>query len=170
MNEQKKQSLLNVIIVILVIALVMMIVSIVYEEIINMKKQPLQNTNAPIVNEQEENEDVEKKEEIESDNAITEEESNVSEEENNEEQLPVEDQNDEEYVGEEENSTEKEPEMSTDEKAIDLVKKEWGQDNSVTFSIEKKNGTKYRVAVRDSSTTVLAWYEVDTSTWKVSEY
>ena len=39
-----------------------------------------------------------------------------------------------------------------------------------TFNIEKKNGTKYRVAVRDNSTSVLAWYEVDTQNWKVSEY
>ena len=38
------------------------------------------------------------------------------------------------------------------------------------FTIEKKNGTNYRVAVRDNSTTVLAWYEVDTQNWNVSEY
>ena len=65
---------------------------------------------------------------------------------------------------------EEEPEMSTDEKVIDLVKKEWGKDDSVTITIEKKNGNKYRVAVRDTSTTVLQWYEVNIDTWKVSEY
>ena len=41
----------------------------------------------------------------------------------------------------------------------DEVFTSWGKDDSVTFSIEKKNGNKYRVAVRDSSTTVLQWYE-----------
>ena len=74
-----------------------------------------------------------------------------------------------EYVGEEENNSQKETSQSNDEKAIDLVKKEWGNDDSVTFSIEQKNGTKYYVAVKSENEPTV-WYEVDTETWKVSEY
>jgi len=154
MKKQKKQNLLNAIITILVIALVMMVVSVVYEEKINMSKQPTQSTNAPVID-KDSKDDVEEK-----DKEIVEEEK--------EEELPTED--DEEYLGEEENKTEEEPKMTTDEKVIDLVKKEWGEDDSVTVNIEKKNGNKYRVAVRDTSTTVLQWYEVDIETWEVSEY
>ena len=160
MKKQKKQNLLTAIIIILVIALAMLVGSIVYEEIINMNKQQTQNTLAPET-EDEEPDNTNKNEEIldetESENQVEDEEKTETTDE------------EQEYVGEEESNVE-EPIQSKDEKVIDLVKKEWGQDDSVTFSIEKKNGSKYRVAVRDNSTTVLAWYEVDTETWEVSEY
>ena len=79
-----------------------------------------------------------------------------------------------EYVGEEEQkleneTVEQETPKSNDEKAIELAKKEWGDDNTVTFSVEKKKDTKFYVAVK-SAATVLQWYEVDTETWKISEY
>ena len=170
MKKQKKQSLLNATIVILVIALVMMVGSIIYEEKINMSKQPIQNTNAPTVNEQENSETENEYENTDDDKTIIEEIDTNTDTEINEEELPVEENKNEVYVGEEENITSKEPEMATDEKVVDLVKNEWGKDESVTFSIEKKNGKKYRVAVRNSSTTVLAWYEVNIETWEVSEY
>ena len=128
MEKQKKQNLLTAIIIILVIALIMMLGSIVYEEKINMSKQPIKDTSAPAQNEEDKD--------------------NI--EENEDELL--------------------ETTQSNDEKAIDLVKKEWGNDDTVTFSIEKKDGAKYRIAVRNSSTTVLQWYEVDIETWQVSEY
>jgi len=51
-----------------------------------------------------------------------------------------------------------------------IMNSEIYNDNPVIFSIEKKNGNKYRVAVRDSSTTVLQWYEVNIENWEVSEY
>lgn len=157
MKKQKKQTILNLIITILVIALILMIGSIVYEEIINVNKQQLtQNTSTPVIKDVE----IDDLDEIENEKDIVEEEK---------EEIPVEDSK-EEFIGEEENKTEEKPEKTTDEKVIDLVKKEWGQDDSVIFSIEKKNGTKYRVAVRNSSTTVLQWYEVNTETWEVSEY
>ena len=177
MNEQKKQNILTAIIIILILTLVLLIGSIVYEEVININKQQIQNTNAPGYNEEEKeeseenvpNEDEVVNEEI--DNTTDEEEiDSEADKENKEENLPVEDNKKEEYVGEEENTTTEKTEISVDDKVIDLVKKEWGQDSSVTFNIEKKNGTKYRVAVRDNSTSVLAWYEVDTQNWKVSEY
>ena len=163
MREQKKQNVLTAIIVILVIALVMMVGSIIYEEKINMSRQPIQNVNTPDINDDEEEIKVEEDDEVTS--GEEEAEGEEIETETETEEIPKE----EEYVGEEESTTE-EPEISIDQKVMDLVKKEWGQDNSAIFSIEKKNGTKYRVAVRDSSTTVLAWYEVDIENWEVSEY
>ena len=51
------------------------------------------------------------------------------------------------------------------QKAIDLVKKEWGEDTSVSFSFEyiNENG-KYVVSVRDkSSATVKNYFRVDIS-------
>ena len=58
---------------------------------------------------------------------------------------------------------------SNDEKEIELAEKEWGEDDSVKFSIEEKKGSKYYVAVKRDAT-VISWYEVDTETWKISEY
>ena len=52
---------------------------------------------------------------------------------------------------------------------IELAKKEWGEDNSVTFNIEEKDGDKYYVAVKKDATTI-KWYEVDTDKWTISEY
>ena len=166
MKKQKKQNLLTAIIIILVIVLAMLVGSIVYEEMINMNRQQPQETLNPTVNEDEENHSneevvpVEKEDEIQVENW-----NEVKEEEKTE--TP---DNEQEYVGEEESNAQEETTENKDDKAIQLVKKEWGEDKTVTFNIEKKNGTKYRVAVRDNSTTVLAWYEVDTETWEVSEY
>lgn len=155
MKKQKKQSLLSNLIGILVIALIMMLASIVYEEKANMDNQQSQNTV------QQKDEASEKqpsaKEEKEE---LQDEETVKNEKENNEEQ---------EFVGEEENNKE-DSTLNKDEKVIQLVKKEWGEDESVTFSIVDKSTSKYRVSVISSSTAVLQWYEVDTETWEVSEF
>lgn len=71
--------------------------------------------------------------------------------------------------------TEEEPEVSTnmqetttneladDEKAINMVKQEWGADANATFKIDDKNENgKYVIGVVDKNTSkVVAWYEVD---------
>ena len=164
MKKQKKQNLLTAIIILLVIALAMLVGSIVYEEMINMNKQT-QNTWNPTINQDEENNSNKENEILE--NETQGENENLNEVE--EEKIDTTDK-EQEYVGKEESNSQEETTENKDNKAIQLVKKEWGEDKTVTFSIEKKNGTKYRVAVRDNSTTVLAWYEVDTETWEVSEY
>lgn len=76
-------------------------------------------------------------------------------------------------IGREEKESEEESKNSTgnnDEKAIELVKKEWGDDqSSVYFNIENKNGTKYTITVRSSETTeAIAWYDVDVETEKIT--
>ena len=62
----------------------------------------------------------------------------------------------------EETSLENEPE-TPEEKAIEIVKENWGEDDSVYFACEKKQDDgKYPVAVRDkNSTKALYWYYVD---------
>ncbi|MBQ9297878.1 MAG: hypothetical protein IJ223_02400 [Clostridia bacterium] len=54
-------------------------------------------------------------------------------------------------------------EQNNDEKAINMVKQDWGEDNNVTFKIDEKNENgKYVIGVVDKNTTrVLVWYEVD---------
>ena len=99
---------------------------------------------------------------------------NVEETPEKEENLPQKQEpTKEEYVGEEEKEAEQEnvasQAQSKDEKAIELAKKEWGEDNSVTFNIEEKDGDKYYVAVKKDATSI-KWYEVDTDKWTISEY
>lgn len=62
--------------------------------------------------------------------------------------------------------TEEEVPKTDLEKAIDIVKKDWGKDESVYFAEDGKttNG-EYIIAVRDKNTTrALAWYTVNIST------
>lgn len=158
MKKQKKQRLLSMVIIILVIALIMMIGAIIYEERINILKQTSIDTNTN------------------TDTALPKEErDNIDENIDKDEDLkdvieqPDEPKKETEYVGEEENNASKDSDQSKEEKAISLVKKEYGDDESVTFSIEQKDGTKYYVAVKNQDTETI-WYEVDIETWKVSEY
>lgn len=158
MKKQKKQNILTAIIIILVIALIMLVGSAVYEEITNINKEKLKDTvsSTELENEDQEQEEVQEKEE------------EVPEEPKNEE---VEEQPKEEYVGEEEQevNTKEDTTKTKDERAIELAKNEWGEDDTVTFSVEEKKGSKYYVAVK-SDAIVITWYEIDTETWEISEY
>ena len=51
---------------------------------------------------------------------------------------------------------------NTDETALGLVKKEWGEDNTVYYTIDDQKDNIYTVSVRSKSTTEqLAEYEVN---------
>ena len=147
MKKKKEQNILTLIIVLAIIALAIIIGSIIYEEQIGENKEAVESIAIPAIEEKQET-----IEPVESENIIQEEET-------------------EEYVGEEEQETQKEETIpqNKDEKAIDLVKKEWGEDDTVTFNVEKKNGSKYYVAVKKDAT-VISWYEVDTENWEINEY
>lgn len=56
-------------------------------------------------------------------------------------------------------------------KAIEIVKKEWGNTNGYEFAIDyKNNDEEYVIAVRDSNTTrVMGWYVVNAQTGECSE-
>ncbi len=140
----KKQNILTVIIVIAVIALIGIIGYVAYEEITNRNKVETEPT--PQVEEKQE-------------------EDKTTEE-------PIEEKEpEEEYVGEEEKETQKEEntQISKDEKAIQLAKQTYGEDDTVTFSIEEKKDNIYYIAVK-SNATVISWYEVNTDDWTISEF
>ena len=147
MKKKKEQNILTLIIVLAIIALAIIIGSIIYEEQIGENKEAVESIAIPAIEEKQET-----IEPVESENIIQEEET-------------------EEYVGEEEQETQKEETTTKnkDEKAIDLVKKEWGEYDTVTFNVEEKNGSKYYVAVKKDAT-VISWYEVDTENWEINEY
>lgn len=158
MKKRKKSMLLSIIIVVLVIVLITMVYEIIVEEKnrtgeemdISCNEVKIENPKEESnVGELEAEPEISDTEEIEKTKEIEKTEEVGNEEEN-----------------ESENTT-----QNVEQKVIDIVKKQWGEDDdSVTVTIEKKNGTKYRAAVRDASTTVLQWYEVDTENWKISEY
>ena len=147
MSKNKSQKVLNIIIVLLVIALIAMIGLVIYD--------------SKIANNEEKNVDVSKTE--------------INQNQNNqvvEEEIQEETDNSEEYVGEEEKESQEEEttELSNDEKALQLAKKEWGEDdNTVTYSIEEKKGNIYYIAVKSNATTI-SWYQVNTETWEISEF
>lgn len=147
---KKIQNILTAVIIIAVVGLMGIIVWIGYNQIINSQKE--ENTT----------------------NTITTNETNttnntVVEEDKEEESTPIESNDD--YIGieEEESNQEENIEKSTDEKAIDLAKETWGEDTSVTFSIERKDGNVYYIAVRSNATTI-SWYQVNIDTWEINEY
>lgn len=82
-------------------------------------------------------------------------------------------------IGKEEEETQKEIEKEeknnttksiTEKEAINLVKKEWGEDDTVYFTVANKDSDNYYISVNDNSTTsVLSWYTVNIKTGEVSE-
>ena len=59
-------------------------------------------------------------------------------------------------------STSNNDDENTDETALGLVKKEWGEDNTVYYTIDDQKDNIYTVSVRSKSTTEqLAEYEVN---------
>ena len=56
-------------------------------------------------------------------------------------------------------------EENNQEKAINIAKKDWGEDNSVYFSFEGIDESgKYMVCVRDQETRALRFYKIDINT------
>ena len=101
-------------------------------------------------------------------NAISEEENEVSENLTNQEQIKGEEEtkpesNENKAENTVSDNTNNEEEESGDEAAINLAKKEWGEDdNTVYYTIDTKSNDTYTISVRSKSTTEqLAEYEVD---------
>lgn len=69
-------------------------------------------------------------------------------------------------IGEEEiTKTEIEKKENDEEKAVNIVKKDWGEDNSVYFTIEETQNEKYTISVREKDTTrTISAYEVNIQT------
>lgn len=104
-------------------------------------------------------------EENENNNQVSEEVENKSntEVEKHEEKKEAENENEsEESNGEEDIEETEQSKKSKEEKVLDLVNEEWGEDESVYYTIDRNVGNKYYVSVRSKQTTqTLAEYEVD---------
>lgn len=154
METREKQNLLTMIIIVAFLAIVLIVGFIIYPEIKETKKIEAKNTQSTSIK----NTESTKK---------TEETKTSSTEIKNTEETSG-------YVGKEEkedNTDEKESEPQTkEEKAIELAKKEWGEnDTNVTYNVEQKEGNIYYVAVR-ANDQVQKWYEIDTGKWTIREY
>lgn len=152
MEKQKKQNILTIIIVIAAIALVLIVGEEIYSQKVKGNKK---------------NQISEPETENTSNTNTIETEKQETKPSNTTVEVPKND-----YVGEEEKESEQEEDTTktTEEKAIELAKKTWGEtDTSVTYSIEQKEGNKYYVAVKKDAT-VQMWYEIDTETWEIKEY
>ncbi|OKZ66108.1 MAG: hypothetical protein BHW02_02715 [Clostridium sp. 28_12] len=152
---KKQQTILTIIIILALLGLAALVGSTVYEERIKENKKAVEAIKAPTVKQNEvantepkEEAPTETTEEPEKDDYVGEEEKETQVEESKE------------------NETQKE---DKDAKSIALAKKEWGDDDSASFSIEEKKNNKYYVAVKKDAT-VIQWYEVDTENWTISEY
>lgn len=67
-----------------------------------------------------------------------------------------------EIQGEEEMSNDASNEEDKSEKAINLVKEEWGEDDTVYYTLDNQSGSIFNISVRSKATTMtLAEYEVD---------
>ena len=107
-------------------------------------------------------------------NAISEEENEVSENLTNQEQIKGEEEtkpesNENKTENTVSDNTNNEEEESGDEVAINLAKKEWGEDdNTVYYTIDTKSNDTYTISVRSKSTTEqLAEYDVNLKDKKV---
>ena len=151
---KKQQHILTLIIVLTVIGIAVVIASIIYDVKIRDNKKAVETISVP-----------ENEEKVEESLPIDEEDNTIDTEESQDNYVGEEEKESQEQVEEEQ----KESKQTDDEKAIELAKKEWGNDDSVSFSIEEKKDNKIYVAVKNDAT-VIQWYEVNTNDWTISEY
>ena len=101
-------------------------------------------------------------------NNITNVQENIEKEENTQNNLKEENT----IIGKEEVIEEEEETQSSsdnEQEAINLVKKEWGEDDSVYYCIDYVSGNIYKISIRSNETTKLwAEYTVDMNNKKVT--
>lgn len=144
-------------IIYLIIAIALIIIAICMEQVIINRRQ-VSTTNSNDIIQDNISEEVQK-ETTNTENTIE----NVIEDSDNSENKE-EDIEHEENITSEVVDTETVKKQETDrEKAINLVKKKWGEDNKVYFVIDRVvSDEEYIVCVRNKSTTeALCWYKVD---------
>jgi hypothetical protein len=160
---------------IVIIALTIVIATIAYMAVNNNENKESNKTSSNVSNELKESGS--NSEEILPDESLNEAEKSDNSDNNasNEEETTIPESNNS-YIGEEEKTEEETEEAGMsdkeiEEKAIQLVKDEWGTESKVYFKLENKNENKYYISVRDESTSnANAWYVVDITNWTVEEY
>lgn len=140
---------------------VVMIVIIIYsraqrtEEMQNVNETENQSSQTNIVNNETKEENIveEKQNEVE-ENTIT---------ENKIEENITKNEVKEQVQGEEETKDdEAENAQSASQKALELVKEEWGEDDTVYYTIDNESGSIFNISVRSKETTAaVAEYEVN---------
>lgn len=145
----------KVVIICSIIAIII-VGGIVAKEVIELKKvnyteEEIQVSNQKVVENQIEENEVEEQNTAKEDENITQ---NETEKNNVTPQIQ----------GEEETTTDKdaEKEKTGKEKAIKLAEEEWGEDDTVYFTIDNQEGSTYFISVRSKNTTeTLAEFEVN---------
>ena len=156
METREKQNLLTMIIIVAFLAIALIVGFIIYPEIIENNKSNSLNSQST--------------KQTENTNITT--NSTQTTSTTNTETTSTASTNG--YVGEEEKESDASQTTSTsqtkEEKAIELAKKEWGEnDSNVTYNVEQKEGNVYYIAVRLNDQ-VQKWYEVNTEKWTIQEY
>ena len=159
METREKQNLLTMIIIVAFLAIALIVGFIIYPEIRENNKSNSLNSQST---KQTEN----------TNTNSTQTTSTTNTETTNKESTSTASTNG--YVGEEEKEIDASQTNSTsqtkEEKAIELAKKEWGEnDTNVTYNVEQKEGNIYYIAVRLNDQ-VQKWYEVNTEKWTIQEY
>lgn len=159
METREKQNLLTMIIIVAVLAIALIVGFIIYPEIKeNNKTNNTQNSQST--------------KKSESTNTTSTNTSSTTETTTNTSSTNATSSTSTEYVGKEEENDGKaeNTSLTKEERAIELAKKEWGEnDTNVTYNVEQKEDNTYYVAVRINDQ-VQKWYEVDTEKWTIQEY
>lgn len=162
-NKKKKIIVATIISIILVIAIVLLTIKLIN---IRKNKQDITVINENLV--------IENK--MDSNNEINNEPSNETQD-SNEIQNNIENNTIDEDIAQNtiQSTPVADPEQEVDkqtiqqeddnkEKAINIAKKDWGEDNSVYFSFEGVNNGKYTVSVRETDTTrAIRYYHINVS-------
>ncbi len=148
-----------------IIALIV-VVTVVGIEIKKLNQEEYISSNLPIENINSNNQVIQN--EAEQENTIQDEENKIVEEPTKIEKKLTDTEQKKVVQGEEETSSNKENTEDTQEKAIELVKKEWGEDSTVYYTVDNHQNNIYIISVRSKSTTeTVAEYEVDTKNKQV---
>ena len=157
METREKQNLLTMIIIVAILAIALIVGFIIYPEIVKGEKTSTQNSQSTKITENTSTNSTQASSTTNTETTKTE-STNTSSTNG--------------YIGEEEknNGETESTSLTKEEKAIELAKKEWGEnDKNVTYNVEQKEDNIYYVAVRKNDQ-VQKWYEVDTEKWTIQEY
>lgn len=164
METREKQNLLTMIIIVAFLAIALIVGFIIYPEIKENNKKNIQNSHSIT--------------KTESTNIISTKTSSITQNitnantETTETTKTTKTDSTNGYIGREEMDNEKTESIAQtkEERAIDLARKEWGEnDKNVTYNVEQKEENIYYVAVRLNDQ-VQKWYEIDTEKWTIKEY
>lgn len=161
METREKQNLLTMIIIVAFLAIALIVGFIIYPEIKENNKNNIQNSHSIT--------------KTESTNTISTKTSSITQNitnANTETTETTKTDSTNGYIGREEMDNEKTESIAQtkEERAIDLARKEWGEnDKNVTYNVEQKEENIYYVAVRLNDQ-VQKWYEIDTEKWTIKEY